>query len=53
MSIVLKMLVNLGAKLLTEALLEELLMFSLKKLSKMSKTKVDDELVKIVEKHLN
>ncbi|NIQ13454.1 MAG: hypothetical protein GTO02_03295 [Candidatus Dadabacteria bacterium] len=47
------MLVNLGAKLLTEALLEELLMFSLKKLSKMSKTKVDDELVKIVEKHLN
>jgi len=53
MSVVLKMLMSLGAKLLTEALLEELLMFSLKKLAKSSKTKIDDELVKIVEKHLD
>jgi hypothetical protein len=53
MSILLKMLVNLGTKLLVEELLEELLMFSLKKLAKSSKTKVDDELVKIIEKHLD
>ncbi len=52
MSFILKSLLSIGTKLLTEALLEELLMFSLEKLSKMSKTKVDDQLVNIIKKHL-
>ena len=52
MSFVLKTLVSIGTKLLTEALLEELIIFTLEKLSKSTKSKADDELVSIIKKHL-
>ena len=53
MSMVIKMLVSMGTKLLTEALLEELVLFILRKLAESSKTKIDDEIYNMVEKHLN
>ena len=52
MSFVLKALVSIGTKLLTEALIEELVVFTLDKISKSTKSKADDELVAMVKKHL-
>lgn len=52
MSILLKTLLSLGIKLLTEKYLEELIIWILTKLAKSTKTKVDDELVEITKKHL-
>ena len=48
-----KVLLSLGMKLLSEKLVEELLLWSLGKLADMTKTKVDDELYQLVTKHLN
>jgi hypothetical protein len=53
MGIALQMLISLGTKLLTEALLEELLIFTLEKMAKLTKSKVDDELVDMIKKHLD
>lgn len=48
----LKMLTGMAMKLLSEKLLEELLLWCLKKLAESTKTKVDNELLAMVEKHL-
>lgn len=47
-----KVLMNLGISLMSEALIEELLLWSLSKLAKHTKTKVDDELLAMAKKHL-
>ena len=48
-----KVLMSIGMRLLSEKLLEELILFGLKKLSESTKTKVDDEIFKMVEEALN
>jgi hypothetical protein len=52
MNIAINMLLSLGTKLLTEKLLEELLLYILGALAKSTKTKVDNELLDMVKKHL-
>lgn len=52
MSVIMKMIMGLGVRLLTEKFLEELLLLGLKKLSESTKTKIDDEIFSIVEKHI-
>lgn len=47
-----KVLMSLGMRLLSEKLLEELLIWLLEKLAASSKTKVDDELLEMVKKAL-
>lgn len=47
-----QVLTTMLVKLLAESALEDLLLFALKKMSESTKTAVDDELVAIVEKHL-
>lgn len=53
MNLVLKLLISIGTKLLTEKVLTELFIFGAKQLAASTKTKADDELVKIIDKHLN
>lgn len=48
-----KILMSIGMKLLSEKLIEELLLWALGKLSMMTKTKVDDEIYEMVMKHLD
>lgn len=52
MAIILKALMGMGAKLLTEQLIEELVVWGMDLLAKSTKTKVDDELAEMVKKHL-
>ena len=47
-----KVLFSIGMKVLSEKLLEELLLWSLQKLAESSKTTVDDELFAMVKKAL-
>ena len=47
-----KVLMGIGMQLMSEKLLEELILWSLEKLAKSSKTKVDDELFEMVKKAL-
>ena len=51
-SVISKALLSLGMKLLSEKLLEQLIVFSLGKLAESTKTKVDDKIFKIVKEHL-
>ena len=53
MSLAIKIAMSIGTRLLTEAALEELILYLLKKLSQSTKTKIDDEIYQLVEKHLN
>lgn len=48
-----KILLSLGMKLLSEKLIEELLIWGIGKLAGMTKTKVDDEIYEMVVKHLD
>lgn len=50
--LILKALTAIAIKLLSETVITELILFTLKRLSLMSKTKVDDGLYQIVEKAL-
>lgn len=50
MDIVLKALIAMGMKLLTTKVIEELFLFTTKKLVDLTETKVDDEFYVIVEK---
>jgi hypothetical protein len=52
MNIVLQAMIGLGLKVLSESLIQDLFMFTVRKLAVSTKTKVDDELLGIVEKHL-
>ena len=52
MQLIFKTLMSMGMKLLTEAFIEDIILWGMKKLSESSKTKVDDELYKKVEKTL-
>ena len=47
-----KVLFRIGMQLLSEKVLEELILWSLEKLAKSSKTTIDDELFEIVKKAL-
>lgn len=53
MEAALKVLTSIGIRLLSEKVIEQLILFALKKLSEMSKTNIDDDLYKIVEEALN
>lgn len=48
MAVVSKILMGIGLKLLSEKVIEDLILFAFEKLSQSTKTKVDDELLKIV-----
>lgn len=52
MSIIIKALSSLGLRLLSEKLIEELILWGLEKLAKSSKTRVDDELLEMAKRHL-
>jgi hypothetical protein len=52
MSIVMKALMSMGMKLLTEKFLEEIIVWGMKKLAASTKTKIDDELAETVARHL-
>lgn len=52
MSMVAKMLVAIGIKLLKESVLEDILIWALESLAESTKTKVDDKIVDIVKKGL-
>lgn len=47
-----KVLMSIGIKLLSESVLEKLILFAAEKLAKSTKTRVDDELFEIVKKAL-
>ena len=51
-SVVSKALLSLGMKLLSEKLLEQLIVYSLGKLAESTKTSIDDEIYKLVKGHL-
>lgn len=51
--LMIKMLSGLAMKLLSEKLLEELLLWSLEKMAQSTRTKVDDQLYKLVKEHLD
>jgi hypothetical protein len=52
MTLLMKIGMGILVKIATESALTELLMFGLRQLAASTKTKVDDDLVAIVEKHL-
>jgi len=52
MQVIIQTLISLGLKLVTSAVIEKVVLLSLKELSKKTENQVDDEIVKIVEEAL-
>lgn len=51
-AVIVKSLIDMGLRLLTAEFIEELLLYSAKKISAMTETKIDDDVVKMIEEKL-